>query len=192
MKIRLNKRFIIQLYYSTLQAERSFHKVLGNNWSDLLAYYQGGRSNAIQQFVSEIEGLMERNGLPLVRPKEEEIIRSFPTLGLFQYLFGRIIARWKRRWAFPAHELCFMGSNLLSVLRFLGASSMPDADNLISLRKHLCWCRSIIECRCHGLPIFQFGIRVEHLYQSAWITPIKLEELLGEEQTPKYPSKKSA
>ncbi len=183
MKIRLDGSLVTTVYYYTLQAERSIDKVLGNDWSDFREYYRGERADAVQQIIDRLKDLLSRHGFPLTPPSEEELARSYPSLGLFQYLFGKVIARWKKRWSFPGHEVCSMTTNLVSVLQLLDAPTKPDnMEVLVPLRIRLCHCRSMIENRCYGLAVLQCRIRIEHLYQSDWIRPIKLTEILGQEQ----------
>lgn len=179
-KIRLEKEFVTKMYFYQFQAERSIDKVLGNPWSDFLAYYGPAKTRAIQDIIEIFKARLRERGINSLDFQRKEIENNYPELGTFRHLFGKSMGRLKKSWAFPARELCYMGTSLRSVLELLRLPVKPELSLLASLRVDLCCCRSIIEIRCRGLAVLDCGARIEHLYQSDWIAPVSLEDVLME------------
>jgi len=192
MTVRLDRELITKLYFYLFQAERSIDKVLGNHWPDFLVYYNSERVTAIQVVVNRLGDLLPRQETGSFSFNRQEITRGAPTLGIFKYFFGRRIARWKKGWSFPVRELCYMATSLKAVLQLLSRLTKPDLKCLVSLRMDLCSCRSIIEIRCRGLPVLDYGMRIEHLYQSDWIAPASLTDILEGKTDPSQYRRQSA
>ena len=178
MTVRVDRELLTELYFYLLQAERSIDKVLGNHWPDFLNYYNSERVTAIREVIGRLGDLLRRQGTGSFAFNRQEITTGAPTLGIFKYFFGRRIGRWKKSWSFPARELCFAAASLNAVLQLLNCPAKPDLKCLVSLRMNLCSCRSIIEIRSPGLPVLDYGVRIEHLYQSDWISPVSLPDIL--------------
>lgn len=192
METKLDTKLVTKLYFYLLQAERSIHKATGNDWSDLKEFYNSERTDAIQGLVRVLKSLLLRHGSDALAFDREEIYKGYPSVGLLKYLFGKQIAGWKKTWSFPDREIRYMTSSLMAVLQMLPAPSKPDLQLLIALRMDLCNCRSIIETRCYGLPVLKYGVRIEHLYQSNWISPVSLADILGEQSQDTRPIRQSA
>lgn len=219
MRIKLPRDLVLQLYCHFFQAERSLHRVLGSDWCDLREYYSGGRLQVLDSLRVSFFKTLTESGVSFtpsaVQLQERDLIDDgsptssepfafvgqrfpppgrmerwlFPVADLFKCLFGKHIARWKKRWSFPARELLFLAATLDSICDFLHSRKRPRQNHLISLRMTICHCRTYIEWRCFGLLDLPRLHRLEHFQQTKWVKAVQLAEVLGEtyEATPELP-----
>lgn len=178
MKIRLDKALIVRAYCYTFQAERSLHKASVNGWLALLEFYSSARRDAIRRVINQLVDLLATSGLSTYVVHREQVPGAW--VGPFRYHFGHWIADWKTSWKFPHDELSLLIHALERFLRTLEKPAAPELTYLIDLRMDLSWARSLIEYRCHRLQVFRDSSRIEHLYQSDWLQPISVEEIVGE------------
>lgn len=189
--VKLNKAFLLELYCYSRQGERSIAFGLGADWSELREYYRGERSEGLRNLAVRMGRVLDQNGIRSRSWQREEADRHWPSLGLLQYLFGKLIVRWKTWWSFSEEELSLMAFSLHTLLQVLELPSKPDVEALVDLRMNLCLSNYIIEKRGHGLPDFDRARWLEHFYQADWITPVRMADILGE-HSEKPPTRKSA
>lgn len=210
MTIKLHRDLVLQLYCHFFQAERSLHRVLGSAWCELREYYHGGRLQAFDLFRVLFFKTLSDSGLfftcPAVQLQERDLVADgspisnepfafvgqrfpppgrmgrwlFPVTDSFKSLFGRYIARWKKRWSFPAREILFLAATLDSIFHFLHSRKRPRQNHLISLRMAICDCRTYIEWRCVGLLDLQRLHRLEHFQQTEWVTPVRISDVVSD------------
>jgi hypothetical protein len=201
MRIKLDRTFILELYCRTYQAERSIHHVLGKDWSELLAYYQGDRLDGLRSAAQRLGECLRRHGIPLLSDREKERQRAVPPRGLvgeflmygiYRPLFGRWLARWWKSWSFSDRELAFMALTWNDLVLVLETTARPAQDDLIALRMDLCACRSTIEDRCEGMVEIKRAGQIEHFWHADWLPTVKLADLLENQHREQHLSRKSA
>lgn len=193
MKLRLEKEFMIRLYCYTMQGERSIAFSLGAPWPELREYYRGARLAALKEFVQCFHERLERHKIKVPTVNRNELGAFFSWLYPYQCLFSYWTSRWRRHWSISAPVVGFMASALDSLVHHLDSEIRPDQEVLISLRMDLCASRSLIQdFYCNGLDEINRARHIEHFWQADWITPVKLEDLLGKSLNSDELTRKSA
>jgi hypothetical protein len=192
VRIKLSKETILRLFCYCREGERSVHRALSANWSDLRAYYSETKRTEIKQLIKklrQVAGQPVADGLSLTRNEAGKIV-SAP--GIIRYYLGRWLVQHKKAWTFPLLAIQFMALTLHSLVRFVEEEIKPDTGSLISLRMDLCVCQSLIEGRCHGLAEIERAKWIEHFQMTEWLPKVTLTDILGDHSEWARPAKKTA
>lgn len=179
MWTRLSARTVLELFCVARQAERSVDKVLGNEWSEFVDYYSPEKVERIESLITHLRCLLPTDALVASPADRDAIGDGVPTPGMITVFIVQWFAAMRKTWRFRGQELGFMAATLESVLRALKSPHPPTQEALIALRMNLYTCEVVIECRCYGLPGLAEAARIEHLWHSPIIGPVKIIDLVG-------------
>jgi hypothetical protein len=178
MKVTLDRKQVLFLYGSLLEAERSVDFALGLGWAELRDYYVAEKRQTLRQLIDVLCRATQSHGPMLVLPDRAAFARlTSPFADFMCQVLGGWIQRWRCSWSFSPDALIPMAACLQVFLSYLDRDNKPVLEDLVALRICLCEARSFIEIRCHGLPELRRARMLKHFGQADWISATRLTDL---------------